>query len=61
MAEAALVFGAGASAGVGGAVCRRLAREGLTVVAVGRTQAKLDKLTAEIRAGAAAPPASALT
>ena len=49
MAEAALVFGVGASAGVGGAVCRRLAREGLAVVAVGRTQEKLDKLTAEIR------------
>ena len=49
MPEAALVFGAGASAGVGGAVCRRLAREGLAVVAVGRTQEKLDKLTAEIR------------
>jgi NAD(P)-dependent dehydrogenase (short-subunit alcohol dehydrogenase family) len=49
MAEAALVFGAGASAGVGGAVCRRFAREGLTVIAVGRTQEKLEKLTAEIR------------
>ena len=50
MADAALVFGVGASAGVGGAVCRRFAREGMTIVAVGRTQEKLDKLTAEIRA-----------
>ena len=50
MTEAALVFGAGASAGIGGAASRRFAREGLTVVAVGRTQEKLDKLVAEIRA-----------
>ena len=50
MADAALVFGAGASAGVGGATARRFAREGMTVVAVGRTQEKLDKLVGEIRA-----------
>jgi NAD(P)-dependent dehydrogenase (short-subunit alcohol dehydrogenase family) len=49
MADAALVFGVGASAGVGGAVCRRFAREGMTVVAVGRTQEKLDKLADEVR------------
>jgi len=50
MTEAALVFGAGASAGIGGAASRRFAREGLAVIAVGRTQEKLDALAAEIRA-----------
>src|SRR5215467_5394803 len=50
MTEAALVFGAGAREGIGGATARRFAREGLAVVAVGRTQDKLDKLIADIRA-----------
>ena len=51
MAEA-IVFGVGASAGLGGALCRRFAREGLGVLAAGRTQAKLDGVVAEItRAG----------
>ena len=49
MPDAALVFGVGASAGVGGAVCRRFAREGMAIVAVGRTQERLDKLAGEIR------------
>lgn len=48
----AIVFGVGASAGLGGALCRRFAREGLDVLAAGRTQAKLDGVVAEItRAG----------
>ncbi len=46
----ALVVGAGARAGVGGALCRRFAREGLHVFAAGRTQAKLDAIVAEIEA-----------
>lgn len=44
----ALVFGVGASRGVGGAVCRRLAREGLHVVAGGRTEEKLSAVVDEI-------------
>ena len=47
-AGAALVFGVGASAGVGGAVCRRALREGMRVFAAGRTQARLDQLASEL-------------
>jgi len=50
MARGALVLGVGAEAGLGGALCRRFAREGLAVFAVGRTQAKLDAVAAAIRA-----------
>lgn len=50
MAESAIVVGVGASAGLGGALCRRFAREGLHVVAAGRTAAKLEALADEIRA-----------
>jgi NAD(P)-dependent dehydrogenase (short-subunit alcohol dehydrogenase family) len=51
MAEA-IVFGVGASAGLGGALCRRFARANLGVLAAGRTQAKLDGVVGEItRAG----------
>ena len=50
MAEGALVLGVGAEAGLGGALCRRFATEGLAVFAVGRTQAKLDAVADEIRA-----------
>jgi NAD(P)-dependent dehydrogenase (short-subunit alcohol dehydrogenase family) len=49
MSEAALVIGAGANAGVGGALCRRFAREGLHVFAAGRTQEKLEALAEGIR------------
>jgi NAD(P)-dependent dehydrogenase (short-subunit alcohol dehydrogenase family) len=44
----ALVIGVGASRGVGGAVCRRLAGEGLHVVAAGRTEEKLSTIVREI-------------
>ena len=37
MAKAAIVFGVGADAGVGAALCRRFAREGLHVFPSGRT------------------------
>jgi NAD(P)-dependent dehydrogenase (short-subunit alcohol dehydrogenase family) len=47
-ARAALVFGVGASAGVGGAICRRALREGMRVFAAGRTQATLDRLASEL-------------
>ena len=45
-----MVLGVGAVAGLGGALCRRFAREGLEVFAVGRTQAKLDAVARAIRA-----------
>ena len=50
MARAAVVIGAGASAGVGGALCRRFAVEGLHVFAAGRTLKKIDGLCSEITA-----------
>ena len=50
MPGSGIVVGVGASAGLGGALCRRFASEGLHVVAAGRTPAKLDALAAEIRA-----------
>ncbi len=49
MAES-IVFGVGASAGLGGALCRRIAREGFGVLAAGRTPAKLGAVVDEIRA-----------
>ncbi|WP_428482190.1 SDR family NAD(P)-dependent oxidoreductase [Pyruvatibacter mobilis] len=48
--KVALVVGAGASAGIGGAVARRAAAEGLHVFVAGRTQEKLDALVSEIEA-----------
>jgi NAD(P)-dependent dehydrogenase (short-subunit alcohol dehydrogenase family) len=48
----AIVFGVGASAGLGGALCRRFARAGLSVLALGRTPDKLKPVIDEItRAG----------
>jgi len=49
MTRGAMVLGVGAEAGLGGALCRRFAREALEVFAVGRTQAKLDALADAIR------------
>jgi NAD(P)-dependent dehydrogenase (short-subunit alcohol dehydrogenase family) len=40
----ALVIGVGAEKGVGGALCKRFASEGLHVVAAGRTAAKLERV-----------------
>jgi len=48
--QIAVVIGVGASHGVGGALCRRFAREGLHVFAAGRTQAKLERVAEEVRA-----------
>jgi len=53
----ALVIGVGASEGVGAAVCRRVAREGLRVFPVARSKERLDAVAAEISAagGTAVP------
>lgn len=49
-AEGAIVIGVGASAGLGGALCRRFGREGLHVFPAGRTAAKLERAADEVRA-----------
>lgn len=50
MAGTAIVIGVGATTGVGGALCRRFAREGLHVLAGGRTQEKLDAVVESVKA-----------
>jgi NAD(P)-dependent dehydrogenase (short-subunit alcohol dehydrogenase family) len=57
--RSAIVIGVGASQGLGAAVCRRFAREGLHVAVGGRTRAKVEKVAAEIAAagGSATPVA----
>jgi len=50
MSEAAIVLGVGARAGLGAALCRRYASEGLHVFAAGRTLEKLQAVTSEIEA-----------
>ncbi len=50
MPNTAIVIGVGANEGVGGALCRRFAKEGLHVLVAGRTQAKLDLVVKEILA-----------
>jgi len=44
----AIVFGVGSVRGVGGAVCKRFAREGYHVIVAGRTLAKIGEVVAEI-------------
>lgn len=57
MRGAAVVFGVGASAGVGAALCRRFAREGLHVFPSGRTPERLAVVAEEVRAaGGTATP-----
>jgi NAD(P)-dependent dehydrogenase (short-subunit alcohol dehydrogenase family) len=46
---AALVLGVGAEAGLGAALVRRFAREGLHVVAAGRTREKVEGVAAAVR------------
>ena len=46
---AAIVVGVGPRAGLGGALSRRFAREGLHVIVAGRTTAQLEMVTADIR------------
>jgi NAD(P)-dependent dehydrogenase (short-subunit alcohol dehydrogenase family) len=55
--KAAIVMGVGATQGLGAALCRRLAREGLHVMVAGRTSAKINAVADEIQtAGGAATP-----
>jgi NAD(P)-dependent dehydrogenase (short-subunit alcohol dehydrogenase family) len=49
MADGALIFGVGAQAGLGGALCRRFAREGMAVFPVGRTAASVEAVAAAVR------------
>lgn len=60
MARAGAVLGVGASAGLGGALCRRLGREGLHVFVGGRTQKKIDGVAEEVRAAGGQASAVAL-
>ena len=48
--KSAIVLGVGSSRGLGGALARRFAREGLHVFLAGRTAAKLEAVAAEIHA-----------
>lgn len=57
MSRTAVVLGVGRSAGLGAALCRRFAREGLHVLPAGRTAASLAAVAAEIEsAGGRATP-----
>lgn len=57
MSDTAVVIGVGAERGLGAALCRAFAREGLHVVAAGRTSAKLERVAESIRgAGGEATP-----
>jgi NAD(P)-dependent dehydrogenase (short-subunit alcohol dehydrogenase family) len=51
MSKTAVVIGAGASNGVGGALARRFASEGLHAVVAGRTETKVAAIADEIAAG----------
>jgi NAD(P)-dependent dehydrogenase (short-subunit alcohol dehydrogenase family) len=50
MAGSAVVIGVGASNGLGAALCRRFARQGLHVAVGGRTREKLERVAQEIEA-----------
>lgn len=50
MSKTAVIIGAGASNGVGGALARRFAGEGLHAVVAGRTEAKVEAIADEISA-----------
>ena len=50
MAKAAVVFGAGAEAGLGAALCRRFAREGLHVFPSARTPERIAAVAESLRA-----------
>jgi len=57
MAKTAIVMGVGATQGLGAALCRRLAKEGLHVMVAGRTSAKIDAVVKEIHSsGGGATP-----
>ncbi len=48
MSRTAIVIGAGAERGLGGALCRRLSSEGLHVIAAGRSPDKLNRLCTSV-------------
>jgi short-subunit dehydrogenase len=50
--DCAVVIGVGASQGIGAAVCRLFAKEGLKVYVAGRTFQKIEAVAAEIHANA---------
>lgn len=49
--NAAIVIGVGPEAGLGARLCARFAKEGLHVLAAGRTAARVEAVAAKIRAG----------
>src|SRR3954471_24499094 len=49
MNEKRVAFVTGGSRGIGAAIVKRLAKDGLHVVAVARDQAKLDQIVAEVK------------
>jgi len=49
MEQGAIVIGVGASAGLGGALCRRFGREGLHVFPAGRTAERIEAIAEEVR------------
>ena len=57
MARTAIVIGVGASAGLGAALARRFAREGLHVFVAARNAERIETLAAGIRSGGAAASA----
>ncbi len=50
MPKSVVVLGVGASNGIGGALARRFAKEGLRVIVSGRTPEKIEAVTQEIKA-----------
>ncbi len=45
----AVVIGVGASKGIGGAVCKKFAKEGYHVIIAGRTREKIEKITFDLK------------
>lgn len=50
MPDSAIILGAGASDGVGGALARQFAKQGLHAIIAGRTTEKVEKIAEEIKA-----------
>lgn len=57
----AIVFGVGTARGVGGAVCKRFAREGYHVIVAGRALAKIEGVVADIADSGAGSAEALLT
>ena len=58
MAKSVVILGVGASNGVGGALARRFAKEGLHAIVAGRTLEKVEAVAEEIRATGASAEAA---